>query len=141
MLRIGQQRAKKRRAEQQAGDQLAHNGRLAQPHHGFAEQSADQHEHDDLGDEDRVGGPLPPPSAAKAGADRQQATRGTATARSRRIFMRAAAASPRRSDADGQIAADAACVPPVYKRPTTRGIPKVPMDCNCKLFATKIYWH
>ena len=44
------------RAENEAGDQLAHHRRLADPQHGLAEQTADNHQDDELGDEDDFGG-------------------------------------------------------------------------------------
>ena len=41
-----------RRSEQDAGEQLAHHRRLADPLHGFAKQAADQQQQDDLRDEE-----------------------------------------------------------------------------------------
>lgn len=55
VLQVRKKKAKKGWAEQQSGNQLTHDGRLAQPQHRFAQQSADHHERDDLCNEDRVG--------------------------------------------------------------------------------------
>ena len=55
VLQVRKKKAKKGWAKQQSGNQLTHHGRLAQPQHRFAQQSADHHEHDDLCNEDRVG--------------------------------------------------------------------------------------
>ena len=73
VLHVGKQRAEEGRAEQEAGDQLAHHGGLAQPQHGFAQQPADQHQHDDLGDEDCVGCALAAAFGGPSRPCRQQA--------------------------------------------------------------------
>ena len=58
VLEIREEGAQHRGAEHQAGDQLAHHRRLAEAQHGLAEQAADQHQHDELGDEHELGGAL-----------------------------------------------------------------------------------
>ncbi len=55
VLQVRKKKSKKGWAEQQSGNQLTHDCRLAQPQHRFAQQSADHHERDDLCDEDRIG--------------------------------------------------------------------------------------
>ena len=56
VLQVREQRAEERRAEHQAGHELSHHGGLPQPQQGFAQQPADQHQHHELNDEDRLGG-------------------------------------------------------------------------------------
>ena len=53
VLRVGPEPAEHRRPEQNAGDQLAHHRRLAEPLHRLAQQAADQQQEHELGDEDR----------------------------------------------------------------------------------------
>ena len=71
VLDVREQRAEQRRPEHEAGDQLAHHGRLADPQHGLAEQPADDHQDDELDDEDPLGRPLgrraPPPRPKSEG--------------------------------------------------------------------------
>ena len=55
VLSLRKQQAKKRWPEQQPCDQLAHHGGLAQPQHGLAEQPADHHQDDNLGNENCFG--------------------------------------------------------------------------------------
>ena len=55
MLGVWKQQSEERGPKQQAGDQLAHDRRLAQPHHGFAQHPADKHENDNLANEDCFG--------------------------------------------------------------------------------------
>ena len=51
----GKQRAEERGAEHQAGHELSHHRGLPQPQQDFAQQPADQHQHDELDEEDRLG--------------------------------------------------------------------------------------
>ena len=46
---------------------MSHDGRLLQPEQSFAQQPADQHQHDELNDEDRFGGALAAARAAVGG--------------------------------------------------------------------------
>src|SRR5262245_11616315 len=55
MLKIGEEQAKQGWPENQARDQLAHHGRLAKAQHGFAEQTTDHHQHNDLTNENCFG--------------------------------------------------------------------------------------
>jgi hypothetical protein len=55
VLKIGEEQAKQRWSEDQARDQLSHHGRLAKSQHGFAEQTTDHHQHDDLANENCFG--------------------------------------------------------------------------------------
>ena len=68
----GSKQTEQRGPEQQAGDQLAHHRRLADAQHGFAEQAADDHQRQDVGDEQRLGGPFMRLLGAKGRRCRQQ---------------------------------------------------------------------
>jgi hypothetical protein len=72
MLHVGEQQAEEGRAEQEAGDQLAHHRRLAQPRHGLAQQATYKHEDDELGDKNRVRRTLSATLGGPGGADRKR---------------------------------------------------------------------
>ena len=55
VLQLRPQRAQDARAEQHAGDQLAHDGRLTDALHGFAQQAPANEKQDDLGQEHHLG--------------------------------------------------------------------------------------
>ena len=75
LLKIGQYEPKQRRAEQQPGDQLPHDGRLAHAQHGFAEQPADDHQRQNLRDENDLRGAFMGLLGSEGGPCRQRKQR------------------------------------------------------------------
>ena len=69
---VGPEQAEHRRPEQEAGEQLAHHGRLADALHGLAEQPPRHHQHHQLGDEDRLRGALVAFGRQRRGGDQQE---------------------------------------------------------------------
>ena len=109
--------------------QLAHDGRLADPLHGLAEQPADQQQHHQLDDEHRFGGPGPPgTSAARAAA--ALATKTATDRKNHRAINRVGRHEAQSGPGWGNLK---------LRAPTT-----VLQDdgscseCNCKLFATRL---
>ena len=54
VLGLRPERAEHRRPEQEAGDQLPHDGRLAEPLHPFAHETTDREQENDLPEEDHL---------------------------------------------------------------------------------------
>ena len=86
MLPFGPQHAEHRGAEQNAGEQLPHHGRLADALHRFAEQAPGRHQHHQLDDEKRLRGALV--ALGREGAPCEQQQDRSRPERARRVIDR-----------------------------------------------------